>query len=302
MNEQQTNHQNDKAQASQDDSPPLRTMPPFTPAQLHRQMAADGLLRWALALLIGVGLLAAFWYDLSVSITGLVFLLLVIGSWVILNTASARISRELPHLAAMIDAEPEQAEDRIVQLVRIKPLLGWVRLMLYDRLAGLRHRQQHYAESLAICATVLRYRLGPARDARPHLLLMLTEAALERRDLRSAYHALLELYHLRLSLNEALQRLALQTRYEVMCGHDSAALERTPQKVQLSELMPAAQCGALHAILATAAKRSDDRDLAHWLWQRAELLCSHEQLDELKAGGFGTGVVAPAQVATTGSG
>jgi len=298
--DEQTHEHDDTSQT--DEQAPLRAVAPFAPAQLHQQMAVDAMMRWTLVLLIGLGLASAVWYDLDLSIAGIVLLALVIGSWVILNTASARISRALPRLGAMIEAEPAQAEDRLAQLLRVKPLLGWVRLMLYDRLAGLRHRQQQYAESLAICATVLRYRLGPARDARPHLLLMLAEAALERRDMVSAYYALLELYHLRLSLHEALQRLALQTRYEVMCGYDDAALQRAAQKVQLAELMPAAQCGALHAILATAAKRTEARDLAHWLWQRAELLCTHEQLDELKAGGFGTGVVAPAQVATTGSG
>jgi len=298
MNEQQTEQQSEE----QSDAQPLRTVPVFEARHLTRQMGVDALLRTALLAVIGAGLMVALWWQVSVSVAGVAALVVVVGAWLILNTASARISRELPHLAAMIEAEPERAEDRLAVLLSTKPLLGWVRLMLYHRLAGLRHRQRRYGESLAIASAVLPHRLGPAREARPHLLLMLTEAALERRDLIRAYHALSELYDLRLSLTEALQRLALQTRYEVMCGHPGAALYRTGQKVQLAELMPAAQCGAVHAILATAARRTSERDLAHYLWQRAELLCTPDQLDELKAGGFGTGVVSAAQMAEADSG
>ncbi len=191
----------------------------------------------------------------------------------------------------MIDAEPELTEDRIAHHLHARPLLGWVRLMLYHRLAGLRHRQHRFGESATICAAILRYRLGPANDARPHLLLMLVEASLECHDLANAYHGLSRLYGTRLSLIEALQRLALQTRYEVMCGYHQHALHHQAQKIQLAELMPAPQCGEVHAVLATAATHMHDNQLAAWLWQRAELLCTPDQLDDLKAGGFNATIV-----------
>ena len=269
-----------------------KTVRPFRGARLERELLADAVLRWALVLVAALGFVVVLSFGVGVTTAAVVALGLVVAVWLLLNLTSARISRDLPRLGAMIEAEPALAEDHLARHLRARPLLAWVRLMLYHRLAGLRHRQQRYEESLAICAAVLPHHLGPARDARGHLLLMLVEAALERRDLISAYHGLLELHGTRLSLVEALQRLALQTRYEVLCGHHDHALWRAAEKVQLAELMPAAQCGAVHAILATAATHTRQEQLAHWLWQRTELLCTPEQVRQLRAGGSGIGIVA----------
>jgi len=81
-----------------------------------------------------------------------------------------------------------------------------------------------------------------------------------------------------LGLIDSLQRLSLQTQYEVAIGADAAALGGLRQKVELSELMPAAQCGAMHALLAIASQRRGQHEVAQWLRRRAELLCTAEQL------------------------
>lgn len=275
----------------------LVTVPPFQLSRFEGELTRDALLRWGMI----VGMVAVFMVVVllgaGAGMAAVVALALVMGVWLVLNATSARVSRELPELAAMIEADPATAEDRIAANLRAKPLMVWVRLMLYHRLAALRHRQRRFGESLAIAAAVLGRdrQLGPARDTRAHLLLILAEAAMEQRDLASAYHALGQLHYSRLSLVEALQRLALQMRYEVMCGYHQRALDRSGQKVQLAELMPAAQCGAVHAILATAATRMRQQKLAHWLWQRAELLCTADQLAELKSGGFSVGMVEVAR-------
>ena len=285
----------DEADESEDASTESgRTVPPFHASQLERALALDALLRWSVVLVVALGLGVAIYLGLGGATAAVLSVVLVMGGWLLLNVSSARVSRELPELAAMIDSDPDAAEDQLARLLRVRPLLSWVRLMLYHRLAGLRHRQQRFDESLRISAAVLHHPLGPAREARPHLLLMLSEAAIEQRDLFSAYHALHQLYLTRLSLTEALQRLALQMRYEVMCGYHGHALYRSGQKIQLAELMPAAQCGAVHAILAEAASQTDQSPLAQWLWQRAELLCTPDQLSELRGGGLGTGIVESA--------
>lgn len=275
----------------------LETVPPFTGARLERELNRDVALRWGMVAVAVVVFLVVTAAGAGTMATTVVALGLIVAAWLLLNVNSARISRDLPELTPMIESQPAYAEDRLARHLRAKPLMTWVRLMLYHRLAGLRHRQRRFEESLAIAAAVLQRqrRLGPAREARAHLLLMLAEAAMERRDLISAYHALLQLHYTRLSLVEALQRLALQTRYEVMCGYHQRALHRRDQKVQLAELMPAAQCGAVHAILATAATHTRQEGLAHWLWRRAELLCTAEQLSELKTGGFSIGIVDSAR-------
>ena len=87
-----------------------------------------------------------------------------------------------------------------------------------------------------------------------------------------------------LSLQETLQLLALQTRYEVICGHDQHALQDVHRKVELSELMPASQCAAVHATLASAAQRQQHSQLANWLRRRAELLAAPAQLSSWDPG------------------
>lgn len=266
------------------------TLPPFRAARLMRELRVDAAMRWSLVVVAALGFIVLLSFGAGATTAAVIALGLAVAVWLVLNFASARVSRDLPRLGAMIEAEPALAEDQLARHLRTRPLLTWVRLMLYYRLAGLRHRQHRHAESLAICVALLPHRLGPAKEARAHLLLMLIEAALERRDLVSAYHALLEVQRIRLSLVEALQRLALQVRYEVLCGYHERALWRTTEKVQLAELMSAVQCGAVHACLAAAATQTRQEKLAHWLWQRAELLCTTEQLDTLRAG-RGVGIV-----------
>lgn len=262
-------------------APSTEQVPPFAPRTLESQLRWDAALRGLAVAGVVVVLAAVMVLEPGGSAVALAGMVLVVAGWLAVNVVSAKVSRELPRVAAMIEADPVAAEARLAEHMRRRPLMRWVRLMLYHRLAGLRHRQRRFAESAAICAAVLRHRLGPARQARAHLLLMLTEAALECGDLHAAYGALSELFRTRLTLLEALQRLALQTRYEVMAGHPAAAVQQAQRKAHLAELMPTPQCGALHAMLATAAVQAKQHDLATWLWGRAQLLCTPEQLEEL---------------------
>lgn len=241
-------------------------------------MRIDAALRGVVIAAVVAAAIFVFIFEAGSSVWSAAAVLAVLGVWMGISSISARVSRELPAITAAVEADPAAAQAMIDGHLHRRPLLRWVRLMLYHRLAVLRHRQGRFDQSAAICRAVLAQRMGPARQVRPHLLLMLAEARLQFRDPAGAYPALLELYATRLGLSESLQRLALQTRYEVMAGQDDAALHRTTQKIELAELMPAAQCGAMHALLATAATRARRDDLAHWLRARAELLCTPEQL------------------------
>jgi len=221
----------------------------------------------------------------------LIAAVVVIGGWIGMSLVSAKVTRDLPQLTAMVDSNPAVAEDALVDLLERKPLLRWLRLLLYHRLAAVRHHQQRHAETVMICRGVLSYPLGPAEPARAHLLLLLTESSLAIGDVYGAYHALTGLAHAKLSLTEALQRLALQTRYESMIGADDAALWALEHKLALAELMPAVQCGSLHALWARSADRAGRDDLAGWLWSRAELLCTPPHLDAMRQGAWGAGIV-----------
>lgn len=260
-------------------------LPPFSPRRLERELLTDVALR-RIGLGVAVALGAWALFVMGAGVVAELVLLGAVVAWLALNALSAAVSRRLPEVAAMTEVRPDEAEATIASLLRKRALVPWVRLMLYHRLAVLRHRQQRYDEASAICAAVLPRPLGPGSTARPHLLLMLAESRLQVGDTVGAYGPLLELYATRLTLVEALQRLALQTRYEVATGHVHAALHEAPKKVAMAELMPGPQCGAMHAMLAAAARAAGQEARAEWLWRRAELLCTPEQLQRLVQGGF----------------
>jgi hypothetical protein len=221
-------------------------------------------------------------------------LVMVLVGWFSLNMVSAKVSRQLPMITIMIESDPAAAEAALAQVMQRRPLMRGVRLMLYHRLALMRHRQRRYAESALICQTLLTYRLGAAEQTRCHMLLMLAEARLECGDMLGTFFALSELYRMPLSLIEALQRLALQTRYEVTAGHFAAAIHHWRQKLAMAEIMPAWPCGMMHVMLATAAQRAGQSELAAWLDKRSRLLIDRESSPDADTGFVTTADIAAA--------
>jgi hypothetical protein len=191
-------------------------------------------------------------------------------------------------------AEPGKAEDALNEMLSVKPVMRWARHLSYHRLAGMRHLQRRFTETAAICLCLLNQPLkGPAAATRPHLLLMLAEAQLEVGNLPGAYHALAHLQQTRLGLAQSLQRLAIQTRYELAVGAYDQALHRARAKVELAELMPAKHCAAMHAMLATAAQRAGETRQSAWLWERTRLLAGPDLMQQFEQGGFSMAVVEP---------
>lgn len=246
--------------------------PPFASAALARQLAVDqvvrGLMVAGLIVLLALGSLL----EAQAPNFAMVLLLAVAASWIGVGTISSRVWRQIPRITALLEQDPSAAESAIAAALRRRPLQRSVRLLLYHRLALLRHRQQRFGETAAICQAVLAQKLGPAAAVRGNLLLMLAESRLECGDLAGAHLALVELQRSRLLLVESLQRLSLQIRYEITCGYDLHALQDLERKLDLIELMPAAQGAAMHVLLARAAARAGQAALAQWLGQRAELL------------------------------
>jgi len=272
-------------------TPPI---PPraFDPAGFDRRIAMDDTVRnlmiavAVVAALVAVALPGVYW------LSGLVAPGVMVGLWLWWSTSTAKAGQALSEVGELMTSDPEQAERAIDRALGQRPVMRWARLLAYHRLAGLYHLQRRFADSAAICLCLLNQPLrGPAAAVRPHLLLMLAEAQLEAGNLPGAYHALAHLHQTRLGLGEALQRLALQTRYEVAAGADDAALDHARAKVELAELMPPSHGAAMHAMLATAAGRTHQHKLADWLWQRTRLLAPKALLDQLERGTFGTRVV-----------
>ena len=268
-------------------------LPGFTEQRLRREVRIDALCRLGLfvGVLAVVVLASVGWAGVW---SGMLAAAAIIGGWVALSIVNAKTAGAARGLFAVIDQHPDAAEQAVAQLLAKRGLVSWVRMMVYHAWAALRHRQGRYEESAALCRGVLSRRLGPGEGARPNLLLMFVEASLETQRPFDAYPALGALYAVPLDLNEALQRLGLQTRYELMIGADNAAFDRWADKVAMAELMPPAQAGATHAMLALAAQRLGQTDAQRWLARRAELLCTPAQLDQLKRQGLAPGVSSAA--------
>jgi len=275
------------------DRPEAKGMAPFNPDRFHQDLQIDALLRWVSGGVIVVGICLALGFDTSGSVAGLALVMVLVFVWMWISSISAGVWRALPGVTAVIGPDPSAAEVALAQLMKRRPLMRWIRLMLYLSLASIRHRQHRFAESAAICQAVVSQPLGPARRQRGRLLLMLAEAQIQCGNLYGAYLALHELHRKPLSLVESLQRISLQTRYEVLAGHDHAALADVRQKLLLSELMPPIQCAAMHAMLTTSAQRTGEQELADWLWRRSQLLCGRVPLAKLVKSAFAVGVVGP---------
>jgi hypothetical protein len=264
---------------------PALQCPVFHPALLAQDMTLDAAYRWGSLVLVVSCLIVGGALPASLAqLPNIVALGVVIG-WVMVSVASTRTWRTVPTITALMDHDPVAAESMLALAMRRRLLHRPVRLLLYHRLAVLRHRQQRFAEAASICHAVLRYDMGNASHVRPHLLLMLVEAKLLCGDLHGAYEGLVQLAQMQLSLVEATQRAALQTRYQIASGYYDRAIGELGQTLALAELMPPPQAGAMHAMLAFAARHANRPELAQWLQQRAELLCTPDELQALANSG-----------------
>jgi hypothetical protein len=102
--------------------------------------------------------------------------------------------------------------------------------------------------------------------------LLLADVSVRRGDLATAYRMLVDLHRRPLELIELLQLIELQTRYELACGYDHAAIAHLQRKVDAAGIMPAPACAAMHVMLAHAAGRCGQTHAAEWLTGRATLM------------------------------
>lgn len=267
---------------------------PFDPERFAKQIAVDDMMRGLLITGVVSAILLTMLLPGMALISGVLAPMVVLALWFWMSVSTARVARSLASFGGLMATDAQQAEQQLDEMLKAKPVMRWARLLSYHRLAGLRHLQRRFTETAAICLCLLNQPLkGPAAATRPHLLLMLAEAQLEVGNLPGAYQALAHLQQTRLGLAQALQRLAIQTRYELTIGANDAALHRARAKVELAELMPAKHCAAMHAMLATAARRAGQLRQADWLWRRTQLLAEPGDLEQLEQGGFGLAVVEP---------
>ena len=249
-------------------------LPRFRPGRLSRELRVDSLLRRVtFALVVLLVLLATLGF--GGQLFGLFAGVCVVGAWMGFGFLNAKAASSARALLPLIEQRPplfRESEAALRELLDRRGLLGWVRLTIYHVWATARHAQGRHDEAAELCASVLARPLGPAEPARVDLLLMLVESLLETGRPEAAWAPLTTLAALPLHLPQAMQRLRLQTRYEVEVGCPAASTHRLHAKVALAELMPAAQCGQVHAWLADACEATGRPDQAAWLRARAELL------------------------------
>jgi hypothetical protein len=247
---------------------------PFNPATLEYQLNRDAVIRWAA--IIGM-IFAYFGVHMTAGVVANLFMAILIGLmtlWIAFNITTGTIARSLIKITAAIDSNPQLAETLVALGLRSSPLTSGTRLLLYHRLAVLRYRQKRYQETAELAAALIHIDDGSLRSVRANLLLILAECRIRSRDLTGAYYALGELVYLKLSLSESLQRLLLQTHYEVLAGHSLSAVTGWRDKIEMADMMPAQQASALHELVGLAAQQQDLAELGAWLLERSRLLAA----------------------------
>ena len=269
-----------------DDTTPSAPPFPFTPQRLRRELAADRWLRrgvlWGLpAGVLAVGLLTA--WPLAVATLSAVVVFMAGGGALLL--LQAPVVAGLPALAPLTESAPPAAEALLNRLTARRGLGVSLRRALYHGAATLAHRRGAAGDQAAAAALARELlRDGPIPDTSspaaavatspPYagLLLIAAEAGLAADRPADAYFALVELARTAVTLDQGLQRLALQTRYHAVVGDDAAALTDARGTADLGGLMPTSTCRRLHRDLLTAAERAGDAEATAWLAERVKLL------------------------------
>jgi hypothetical protein len=208
------------------------------------------------------------------------FLLLVLGAvWLTLWYRTMKGSRLAAESSSLIaSGRLEQAEAQIEQSLRAFSMSRSIKSMSLLNLALVRLAQKRWPDAALLCREVL----SGGRKAPEHVSksgrLMLADSLLEMGDLRGAHEALAGLYNHKLTLAEALNLLRVQTDYLARIGAWGNLFQGVETKVQLAEIMPAAQGAKVQAMLALAARRTGHKDWEDYLRRRVELLADVNEL------------------------
>lgn len=200
-------------------------------------------------------------------------LLAVLALWILLSYRSYRGARLTAHLPVLIaSGNFLEAEHLIRDAMRSFCMFRGPKLRTLYGLAVLRHAQQRWSETAAICRELLRGRQVPAGELSRSARLMLAESLLETGDLHGTYAAITELYGQRLTLDEALRLNLIQSLYLARTGAWDALAANIARKADLAELMDPDDAALVSALLAMAAANTGRTGWAAYLRRRAELL------------------------------
>lgn len=215
----------------------------------------------------------------------------VIGAWVGIANASGRISRIVATAEAHLMARHfDEAEELLSQAIASFSISRTPKLLALMQLASLRRTQQRWADCALVCEALLKKRLGTLSPLRKAIVLTYAQALLELDRAAAAGPLLQTLTHERLSLEESMQLLSVQTEFLARAGAwgqiipdpatplDHPAWSTLNSRVQLAELMSAQQAARTQALMALAAQKVGQPAWALWLRSRAELLVEWRKL------------------------
>ena len=287
------------------------TWQPPNGAEIGAQRVGLARRRLALARWTQMLLLLAVGFGLAVGaligLDWLVWIALVLAMlWVFLVVRSARLLRRVREAwGALQIGRPDMAEARALEALQAPTLLRPVTHSALMVLAAAAAKQARHEEAAQLAAFVLsrgeRLLVGDRAGAQ----MLLAESLLVMGQLQGARAAMMPLYAMRLSLNDAVRLLLLQLRLEAQLGAYGSMLDRLGAKIDMADLLPGPESAIAQALLGLAARRSGLIDWAQWLWRRVNLLADWATLGarEPVLAGLGAGfapIDAPAKSSAAG--
>ncbi len=199
--------------------------------------------------------------------------------WLMLSFKSAQGSRLVADSPTLISlGRFDEAEASLDRALGSFSMFRTVKLLSLHHLAVLRYKQRRWDEAAKLCRALLAQRLGGLANLVKPSQLMLADALLQMGDVRGSYAAIASLYQHHLSLGEAMQLMVLQLDYETRIAAWPSAAAGLRQKVDMCELLPAKESARAQAMMALAAKKTDQAAWADWLAARVRLLADTNEL------------------------
>jgi hypothetical protein len=204
---------------------------------------------------------------------------LFLAMWIGLTAGGMRQSRVAMQWPVMIaQGQIEQAEEQIDKALRGFTVLSSVKLLGLHHLARIRLSQKRWADAATLSRGLLRYPLRTMPGLSAASYQILAEASMRLGDLSTAFVALQQLRRQKLSLDQSLGVLLLETVYLARIGAWPSLMDGIKSKLRLAELMPTDAAATTQGLLAVAAQRRGREDWVNYLRSRCDLLADMSRL------------------------
>ena len=233
-----------------------------------------GLIRAALVCGLIYGLFVA-----SDPILANIILIAVCLVWVWLSIQARRKASLTATATRMIAiGQVSQASGMLVGICRGFCLHKPVVLMACHNLAVILQKQRQWLGAWQFCELVRSWAGKRFSEIRILSEAVRADCSLAMNNLAATYESLSVLSRMSLSVTERLSVLPAEIDYCIRVGRSDVVMTDLPNKVALTGLLPTEQAGIAHASLALAAHLVSQTARRDWLWHRATVYCSEEEL------------------------